>query len=270
MEAVELWVDRFFQKPFDPAVLVAASRADLDKMRMRLKLRNSYLSFIKEENFEGFVTAAMMHEINNMLNIGNFSAVQLRQRFEKFIPDPAIAKAINRIEAVFARMQGVTSLLNRALRDHDVQPETIKITGVLRHVLGEAQSRFHDCEFEFTNDCSDTQEIQAIPFFPQIILVNLVKNAYEAQTESPFSIGISVKREGKAVVFRVANKGSIPESIVAKIFDPFFTTKREEGRTGMGIGLAIARNLVQESNGTLELESAKDKTVFRVSFPSVD
>jgi signal transduction histidine kinase/GAF domain-containing protein len=57
--------------------------------------------------------------------------------------------------------------------------------------------------------------------------------------------------------------GIAPEDI-SKIFDPFFTTKED----GVGLGLSVSHGIIQEHNGTIDVESEKGKgTVFHVQFP---
>lgn len=60
--------------------------------------------------------------------------------------------------------------------------------------------------------------------------------------------------------------GVAPENL-SKIFDPFFTTKEE----GVGLGLSVSHGIIQEHNGTIDVESEPGKgTVFRVQFPLVN
>ncbi|MBT7862640.1 MAG: ATP-binding protein, partial [Gemmatimonadetes bacterium] len=46
---------------------------------------------------------------------------------------------------------------------------------------------------------------------------------------------------------------------LAKLFEPAFTNKGGAGRVGLGMGLAIARRVVSESEGTLEIQSKIDE-----------
>jgi nitrogen-specific signal transduction histidine kinase len=57
--------------------------------------------------------------------------------------------------------------------------------------------------------------------------------------------------------------GIAPEDM-SKIFDPFFTTKED----GVGLGLSVSHGIIQEHNGTIDVESEEGKgTVFHVQFP---
>ena len=94
------------------------------------------------------------------------------------------------------------------------------------------------------------------------ILINLIKNALQAGAKH---IDISA-RMGKEddVIIQVANDGApIPVSAQEQIFVPFFTTKKE----GSGIGLSLARQIMRQHNGTIDLlRSDLNQTVFQMVF----
>ena len=94
------------------------------------------------------------------------------------------------------------------------------------------------------------------------ILINLIKNALQAGAKS---IDISA-RMGKDddVIVEVANDGEpIPPAAQEQIFIPFYTTKKE----GSGIGLSLARQIMRNHNGTIELlRSDASGTVFQLRF----
>ena len=94
------------------------------------------------------------------------------------------------------------------------------------------------------------------------ILINLIKNALQADAKH---IDVSAKM-GKEddVILQVANDGApIPVSAQEQIFVPFYTTKKE----GSGIGLSLARQIMRQHNGTIDLvRSDVDQTVFQLIF----
>ena len=94
------------------------------------------------------------------------------------------------------------------------------------------------------------------------ILINLIKNALQAGAKH---IDVSAKM-GKEddVIIQVANDGApIPVSAQEQIFVPFYTTKKE----GSGIGLSLARQIMRQHNGTIDLvRSDEDQTVFQLIF----
>jgi len=94
---------------------------------------------------------------------------------------------------------------------------------------------------------------------------NLIKNAVQSfsHTQSGF-IDIEITDEGDRWKVSVRDNGSgIPEDEKDKIFNPNFTTKS----SGMGLGLAMVRNIVINNGGTIEFESSEDRgTTFYLIF----
>jgi two-component system NtrC family sensor kinase len=66
---------------------------------------------------------------------------------------------------------------------------------------------------------------------------------------------------------RVLDDGpGMPPELLDRIFEPFFTTKSQGDGTGLGLG--IARTLVSQHEGEIEVESRAGRTEFRVTLPA--
>jgi signal transduction histidine kinase len=97
------------------------------------------------------------------------------------------------------------------------------------------------------------------------VWMNLIDNALDAAPESGH-VQVSAVRELAWVVVRVIDDGpGIPPEIRDRIFDAFFTTK-PVGQ-GTGLGLEIARHLVDQHGGFIKLDTHPGRTEFRVSLP---
>jgi signal transduction histidine kinase len=99
----------------------------------------------------------------------------------------------------------------------------------------------------------------------QQVIVNLVINAMDAMSAMPLqdrSMNISTAREDTFAELSIKDSGpGIPQDNLKQIFEPFFTTKPE----GMGMGLSIARTIVEAHGGQLSVENrAGGGAVFRV------
>ena len=94
------------------------------------------------------------------------------------------------------------------------------------------------------------------------ILINLIKNALQAGAKHVNITGRMGKEDD--VILRIANDGGpIPVAAQEQIFVPFYTTKKE----GSGIGLSLARQIMRQHNGTIDLlRSDVNETVFELRF----
>lgn len=101
------------------------------------------------------------------------------------------------------------------------------------------------------------------------ILVNLMVNAVDAITEPPGTITIDVSPtpDGKRVVCKVTDTGTgIPPEHLPNIFQPFYTTKGDD--RGTGLGLPVAREIVESYGGTLAVDSRPGRgTTFTFDLP---
>jgi nitrogen fixation/metabolism regulation signal transduction histidine kinase len=101
------------------------------------------------------------------------------------------------------------------------------------------------------------------------VFTNLIKNAEQAiPFERKGIIIVKLFTENKQCVVAVKDNGhGIPQDKISKIFTPNFTTKTG----GTGLGLAMVKNIVENSNGKIWFETAEEKgTTFFVSLPAYE
>ena len=113
---------------------------------------------------------------------------------------------------------------------------------------------------------TDVPQIEAYAGELNQVWTNLIDNAADAMDGSG-TLRVAVRAEPNGVVVEVADTGpGIAPEVAAHAFEPFFTTK-EVGR-GTGLGLDIARRIVEERHGgTITIESRPGDTVLRVRLP---
>jgi len=110
-------------------------------------------------------------------------------------------------------------------------------------------------------------DVQIEPNLPEVladservqqVVSNLVGNAMKF-TPSGGKITIAARRDGRDVVFSVVDTGSgIPKEQLPKVFDRYWQSTRTD-RQGAGLGLAIAKGIVEAHHGTIRIESAPDR-----------
>ena len=100
---------------------------------------------------------------------------------------------------------------------------------------------------------SDLPLVNADPGVIGLVLANLLSNALKF-TPAGGKVSVAAEANGRAVLFTVRDTGQgIPEQFSARIFDKFFRIPQKDGPTGAGLGLSIAKEVVEVHHGTIEL-----------------
>ncbi|RPI97241.1 MAG: ATP-binding protein [Candidatus Aminicenantes bacterium] len=94
-------------------------------------------------------------------------------------------------------------------------------------------------------------------------VLNILKNAVEASDEAP--VRAAGRRSGGRVDIVIRDEGpGLPAEAAARVFEPFYTTKDK----GMGIGLYLAKRIIEAHGGTIEVRSREGEgTEFRIDLP---
>jgi signal transduction histidine kinase len=172
-----------------------------------------------------------------------------------------IESAASRIHALVAAVKGFTHL------DQTPASMLVDIGQGLRDTVAVLRGKARSRSIGVTLDLPP--ELPRVPGFGgelNQVWANLLENALDAAPESG-RVAVSVAREPNTVVVRVVDDGpGVPAAIRDRIFDPFFTTK-PVGH-GVGLGLDIARRIVERHDGWIELDSRPGRTEFRVTLPA--
>lgn len=98
---------------------------------------------------------------------------------------------------------------------------------------------------------------------------NVLRNAVSYSSPGG-QVGLTARREGALAVVRISNEGlEIPEKELSNIFEKFYRldAARSTRTGGAGLGLAIAREIVELHGGAIAAESTGRHTVFTISLP---
>jgi signal transduction histidine kinase len=170
-----------------------------------------------------------------------------------------ISAAADRIHALVAAVKGFTYMDQQATR----QP--IAIDRGLRDTITVLGAKARSRNIVVT--------LEVAPNLPAVdgfggelnqVWANLLDNAIDASRHGPVRVIASQPLDH--VVVRIIDDGpGIPDAVLARVFDPFFTTKPVG--EGTGLGLDIARRIVQRHHGLIDVHTGANGTEFRVTLP---
>ncbi len=206
------------------------------------------------------------HEIKNPLTPMRLTVQSFQRKFDP--EDPDLKQKLNDYTKTLIQqidtMSSVASAFSNFASMPAQQNETLNVVEVVEFSL----DIFNE---EYIHFESDEEEIITIMDRTQLIriITNLVKNAIQAIPEEQElkSIVVAVKRIDNAVKISVKDNGiGIEMENIEHIFEPKFTTKT----SGMGLGLGIIKNIIENYKGTITFETEYGKgTTFIVSLPII-
>ena len=217
----------------------------------------------------GTAAATIAHEYNNLMTPV--------LTYAKYALDSGDIELMKKALTVTLKQTGIVTAMSRRVLGLAVdEPETGR-TARLREVVEEAVACL--CRdltkdgITLKIDIPDDLAVQIDPRLLQQVLFNLLINARQAILGKSGRIAIeAVRNPDGHVALSVKDNGcGIPPDMLDRIFEPFATTKRGNGngeRSGVGLGLAICRDIVQENRGTISVASQVGAgTTFTLTFP---
>ena len=203
------------------------------------------------------------HEIKNPLTPMRLSVQSFQRNFDK--DDPEIQQKVdeycNTIINQIDTMSSIASAFSNFAKMPAQQNETLNVPKIVKLALDIFNEKFIEFKCEKEEILAKFDRTQLIR-----VVTNLVKNAIQAlkDVEDPHIV-VMVEEEEEMVCVSVSDNGSgISEENKEKVFEPKFTTKS----SGMGLGLAMVKNIVETYNGNISFVSKQNKgTIFNVRFP---
>lgn len=216
----------------------------------------------------GELASSVAHEFNNILTtIINYAKMGVRgqtqasqtQAFEKILRGGQRAAAI------------VNSMLGFA-RNHVTQRELTDVVHLVEEVLLLTEKDLSKHRIHVEKKFHGRPQAMMVSGQIEQILLNLVINARQAMSNGGrLRIEVRENPDGDTVEVKIADTGvGISPENLRQIFEPFFTTKLpdEYGRGGTGLGLSVCRQIIEQHQGRIRVESVVGKgSTFTVKLP---
>lgn len=235
----------------------------------------SELAHISRVSAMGALSTAIAHELNQPLtSISNF-AEGARDRLKQRADADELGEVIEALEICSEQAVRAGQLLHRLrefLKPPAQQTEQVAVEEIIDATISLALINGYRRKIELDLDVPDNLPLLCVDHVQaEQVLFNLVRNAFEAMEndlEHAHKVRISARALDRAMVeIKVEDSGpGIDPKVRDKVFDSFVTTKRD----GMGVGLAICRQIVEAHNGHLEAGDSKELggAMFRLTLPS--
>ena len=225
-------------------------------------LRESQERLLKSERLAaiGQLATAVGHDLRNPLAALKNASYYLKMK----LPSSKDEK----VKKMFGVIDKEINYANNIVKDlmdfsRVKKPEFKKVDLISSIQDAVAQLKFPE-NVTLTTKFSEAPTIEADPDQLRRIFQNIALNGVQAMPKGG-ELTVSTRKDGDFVEAAFTDTGvGIPEKNMEKLFKPLFTTKAQ----GVGLGLAICKNLVENHNGRIAVKSKVGKgTTFTVKLP---
>jgi signal transduction histidine kinase len=217
----------------------------------------------------GELTASIAHEINQPLGaiLSNADAAEMLIQSDQLRRDELL-QILADIKRDDLRASEVIKRLRALLARHDTERRRFNLNEAVHTTAGilraEARRREVDVEYDLRAERADVLgDVVQI----QQVIINLMLNAFDASAGVPKDacrVVVETRDTANGVQVSVRDFGvGIAAADLPRVFDSFFSTKRN----GMGLGLAIARSIVEAHGGTISASGCDVGVEFRIILP---
>lgn len=235
------------------------------------KLQRTQRQMISQEKLAtvGRITFGIAHELKNPLNV----IINSAEVIQDLIHEDMCAESIEKL-AVMIREHGdraneiITSMLKQARQESEDVTESVDIPALVDHSLEMCLRSLSDLSFKSSlkvekNIGENVKTLVVNPAGIERVFINIFDNAlyamskkYHAEKEAGYKpiIKLTLEKIEKNLKITIRDNGTgIPKKFLTNLFTEFFTTK--PSGEGTGLGLYIARQTLQKSDGDISINS---------------
>lgn len=244
--------------------LSASLEAKVEERTAALRAAQNRLIQSEKLAVIGQLASSLAHELNNPLQAIESGLGLVMTQLNGAAPElhadlTIIQQELERIQTIFRQMLDFYRPVS-----HEHLP--LDVNAICEGVRILMRKRLHDTgntlrlqlADHLPTPCGDSNQIKQV-------LLNLILNAAEAARREDAQIQLTTAAQGQTVLITLADNGAgIPPEHLPRLFEPLFTTKMR----GLGLGLAISREIIERHGGSINVESSLGEgTTFTIRLP---
>ncbi|MGH0513044.1 ATP-binding protein [Bacillus cereus] len=213
------------------------------------------------------------HELRTPLTIiqGHLSMLNRWGKNDSAVLDKSLQSSLKEVDRLNKLVSELLELSRaEAEQMHPIAVERVHVNSVLKQVTQNFTVLQTDFKFDMKLDADDAYVSMPSSYLEQIIII-VMDNAVKYTKEVDKYICIESSMQSGEINIRIIDHGAgIPESDLPFVLNRFYRVDKARSRKqgGNGLGLSIAKRLVEKYNGTIQLDSKENEgTVVTITFP---
>lgn len=219
----------------------------------------------------GTMSAMVAHEFNNLMTPVISYAQYALDKGDEALMKRAVEKALQQAKRA---SQMCDRILGLAAQQH-LGPGPVELPCLVNDTVASLGRDLSKDNIQLRVNVPEGLRVRANAGQLQQVLFNLVLNARQAMLGKPGTLTVQAETlDDTTVAIRVKDTGSgIKPEDLERIWQPFFTTRRQGDRPdqrGIGLGLTICKDIIEELGGTIAVESQPGLgTTFILTLPAI-
>ncbi len=285
-KAIETGISKFVTKPLDMHFFIESLSSVLEPVLLQEKLNQELKSYQEERilnakfSATGQLAAGITHEINTPLtyikanvemlgyDVEDLDSSKIKTEMEESLIK--ITDGLNRIETIVSSMKEISQQTVGQKKISNIY-STIVTSAILAYNKIKHTSPVFINGEEFNIDMDKNRyeylsnvELQRIEQVWIIIINNAMDELMKVDNFKDRRLDINITKDGNKIIIEFKdNAGGIKDDIIEHLFDPFKGSKKS---SGMGIGLSIAKKIIEDQNNSkIEAHNEGLGAVFKVT-----
>jgi len=215
----------------------------------------------------GQMAATIVHELSQPLSAMNSSigATQLKAKKDDWT---GALTSIGRLGPLVEKMNNVIKLLKFFSYQDDDSNKVQALAPLIEQSLLLYKDKLKEKQISINmNKLEPSVFVKVNPLKLDMVIVNIIQNAIDAMAncDNP-AISVAMESNKDQAIISIEDQGGgVNSRVMGQLFDPYFTTK-EIGK-GLGLGLSICHEIIQEYNGQIFAENTEHGARFNIVLP---
>ena len=245
-----------------------AIEAKLAERENELVQQRERIAEVGQQGMLAELASGISHEINQPLAaISTYAQACRRMAADPVANSALIAQTLEKINQQAERAGKVVHSMRRLVRHQGVDAQSLRVNALLEDVESLLAIDPRKLQIRCTLDPADAR-VQGDETQLQQVLVNLVRNAYEACAASSPEVQVELRSQVLSrdwIELAVLDRGpGVASHMVDQVFQPFVTGRQE----GLGLGLSISKSIVDAHGGELSFRPREGGgTCFTILLP---
>lgn len=223
---------------------------------------------IEGERMRNTLLAAVSHDLRTPLTTILGAADAATMQLRGHVAEPLAASIREQAGSMLRLIENLLDMARLQARGVELNRQWQSLEEIVGSALRELREPLRDHPLR-TDLPADLPLIEVDGLLIERVLVNLLENAGK-HTPPGTPIEVAARLEGDRITVQVSDAGpGLAESIPEKLFEPFERGRRESAVSGIGLGLALARRIVEAHGGSISARARSPQgAVFSFSLPA--